>query len=1158
MSASTPGDLYETLCGCVRDVYNNYPAGWPKILRPTSGFSLLPGIVSEAARSQGGITRCGLFPEISRAWATVGGTVYVWRTDRSTDVPLEHTASDGKIVQVDLLQPRKGVFRGINHILVVVTRFQISMVALTLDYDGAGTVLEPLSLYRASTDNVLMTSVCTTPLGRIFMGGEDGHLYEVLYHTGSGFLWSQRKCQKVCHTKGWLDMLPTFLSQGYHGVAKIACDNDRHILYTLNGETMLQVFDLGKDGMEKPRKVADYGDLRSLAFRAPGGMEAFRGSGNRKIREILPIAKAESSKLQLLAITSDGCRVFFTAGPHVGDGRPTCLEAVLAQPAPPENLVDLRRTDKVQCAIFGQGTIISGGSMRQLTATTLVPAVGGSKVYVQQWTFDAEGPLMALAAIPEHTPIVEDVLGSEFVTQVFHPPQKLIMMGTSGWMQLEKRRPLEILAHLFYQGEHARVAEFFKIYRPDDAAAMCWQLAASPPDGTASAISEAAASLLQRPTIRIEADSEAVYKGLRLYIDRLLVPMRRSRLFVDVGQGIISCPFSTSILVFLERRFSQLMKSLSAHHSDEIVDLKMFVARAYEALHLIGVFVHNNIGRLVVRLEARLRRGLTSLTLDSVLNVDGDGEGESHSSIVLGALLREFLKERTDQNEIAVELRKKCPSFFREEDYQHFQAQNLLKAAAKMPPGPRQRQLTNEAVSAMLAAPLTGNLDSIVSTLFKLKHMQGVVDIPLAAAAKVDPHELAFIDQANPHVEAARVERQACCLPALHVASALLKDPAALGVTKEESKTLFREFLLAATRAQDKLFLAELFHLLVSNGCDSELLGFNHSYVEHFLGKEAGLRGDKALSVGQLRHAELLGQLYAARGDGVNAGNVFCVIGDRGVQGAAQDDRVGYYRRAIIQFERAGNDELKRKMRERVTAVEMQSQVLERMRAVPEGVEGREEALQDLQKRFIPVGELFRKYTTKYKMWDLCIETSTHSGDFDADDIKKLWDLFMRQGWEEQAGNGTKAQSTEVARRVAALGSKVYPSPSFPSKWICYRMEQMAVGMWPVDWSAAQPSLEDPNLMTVQALTTVYGDSLLKVLELYDSFARDQHIAHGPQALRWQVTVSLHHICRKLQSSEGRGVGRGSGTAGVGVAGGDGAQTLELCIAEARRLLRAA
>lgn len=44
--------------------------------------------------------------------------------------------------------------------------------------------ITPLPMYSLPTDGVLMTCVGTTRSGRIFMGGDDGHVYEVTYSAG--------------------------------------------------------------------------------------------------------------------------------------------------------------------------------------------------------------------------------------------------------------------------------------------------------------------------------------------------------------------------------------------------------------------------------------------------------------------------------------------------------------------------------------------------------------------------------------------------------------------------------------------------------------------------------------------------------------------------------------------------------------------------------------------------------------------------------------------------------------------------------------------------------------------------------------------------------------------------------------------------------------
>lgn len=55
--------------------------------------------------------------------------------------------------------------------------------------------LQPLPLYSCPTDGVTMTCVTATKAGRIFMGGADGHLYELCY-VGGGMRWGKR-CYKV-------------------------------------------------------------------------------------------------------------------------------------------------------------------------------------------------------------------------------------------------------------------------------------------------------------------------------------------------------------------------------------------------------------------------------------------------------------------------------------------------------------------------------------------------------------------------------------------------------------------------------------------------------------------------------------------------------------------------------------------------------------------------------------------------------------------------------------------------------------------------------------------------------------------------------------------------------------------------------------------------
>ena len=67
--------------------------------------------LGEVRETRESVCFCGCFPEISRAWATVDDSLFLWRFDVDDDVPIELTEEfNGQpIVCVGLADPREGV-----------------------------------------------------------------------------------------------------------------------------------------------------------------------------------------------------------------------------------------------------------------------------------------------------------------------------------------------------------------------------------------------------------------------------------------------------------------------------------------------------------------------------------------------------------------------------------------------------------------------------------------------------------------------------------------------------------------------------------------------------------------------------------------------------------------------------------------------------------------------------------------------------------------------------------------------------------------------------------------------------------------------------------------------------------------------------------------
>lgn len=52
-----------------------------------------------------------------------------------------------------------------------------------------------LAGYSVSADGITTCTVASTPTGRIFLGGADGHLYEIVYSSNDG--WMTKRMSKV-------------------------------------------------------------------------------------------------------------------------------------------------------------------------------------------------------------------------------------------------------------------------------------------------------------------------------------------------------------------------------------------------------------------------------------------------------------------------------------------------------------------------------------------------------------------------------------------------------------------------------------------------------------------------------------------------------------------------------------------------------------------------------------------------------------------------------------------------------------------------------------------------------------------------------------------------------------------------------------------------
>jgi nuclear pore complex protein Nup155 len=142
----------------------------------------------------------GLLREANLAWMSSDDKLFLWSTRagaNGSSFCSFVTPSGQSIVSVGIAPPKKGVFKSnVQWCLIVTTLDEILLCALarTTETDASGAAsfdhgpdralqLVPTS-FTMPTDMVRMLSVVGTPTGRIFLGGEDGCVYEVTYEIG--------------------------------------------------------------------------------------------------------------------------------------------------------------------------------------------------------------------------------------------------------------------------------------------------------------------------------------------------------------------------------------------------------------------------------------------------------------------------------------------------------------------------------------------------------------------------------------------------------------------------------------------------------------------------------------------------------------------------------------------------------------------------------------------------------------------------------------------------------------------------------------------------------------------------------------------------------------------------------------------------------------
>lgn len=269
----------------------------------------------------------GIFPEICRAWLSVDSSIFFWAYDNAGDVAY-YDGLDQTIIAVHLFKPKPNVFKThIRYLLCLVTATEITLFGVTCSDEEASpqttVLLIPDPLFKLSTDNIIFSVLSGTQDGRIFLGGNDGSLYEIVYQAEDG--WFSRKCRKLNHSYSILSLVtPSFLTFSENEpIVQIVIDDSRHLLYARTEKSTIHLYDLGSDG--STIRLVTSKTLTAVVNQASCIARTIDTSNFKPIVGIHVLNKNESDNINLVAVTQAGVRLYFSA---CGFDRPNSLDLV--------------------------------------------------------------------------------------------------------------------------------------------------------------------------------------------------------------------------------------------------------------------------------------------------------------------------------------------------------------------------------------------------------------------------------------------------------------------------------------------------------------------------------------------------------------------------------------------------------------------------------------------------------------------------------------------------------------------------------------------------------------------------------------------------------------------------------------------------------------
>ncbi|CAB3359481.1 Hypothetical predicted protein [Cloeon dipterum] len=772
----------------------------------------LPREISQHIRASHYHSKQGLFPEIHRAWMTIDSDLYLWSYDQGIDTAYFDRLTE-TITGVALVKPRQGVFQPyVRRLLVVVTCLEVVILGVTFSAGPAGSELLnliPDSVFQLPLDNVCVTTTVGTNDGRIFQGGDEGSLFEIVYKGNDG--WFGKSCKRINHSHGLLSLLvPSFVNfSEKDSITQIAVDDSRGLLYALTSKGTIRAYLLGAE----PGNASLLSSLSesTLVQQAVSIVRTLDGSVFKPVVSLQALEVTDSSHFHVVGVTSSGVRLYLTTlvpaslvaasagGQWLGSGRPQGLYLVHVRMPPGYTAGATQASPQHVCrALCRRGTSLM--VQQRAEQASVIACLSRDLLPSASHLAETEARLQLDDSVDEIVELPLSIPGASreplVVTQHMELQTKYAVLSKQGVTLLAKQRPSDVLKSILLGSgpESPATRGFFAFLGEEQACATALVLACFDPNSSVveaatrayllmgaerrqAPVSAPATPLIFNPSnvsTPLRAPTQAPvsnmgisarHEGLYILVSRILRPLwsmatckqvqtdnKRLVLTSNCDSELVAavCTYLEAVAAFLRRNLHLMVRNNQNEtfaDNEEKKSLEALKQLVFQTLEVLGLW------RIVCEHQLHVLAPQLSADLQTQLTKTTFKEllmcGQDVCGGLLVGLIGLYLGDNASIDAISAKLRTTCPSLFRSEDAASAKAKQLLQQAQQEEDPSTKNGLLVTSLRLLQEAAPHVDLSAVCQQLLALKSFDGIVRVCTACAKAVDPYDFGLKHYTN-------------------------------------------------------------------------------------------------------------------------------------------------------------------------------------------------------------------------------------------------------------------------------------------------------------------------------------------------------------------------------------------------------------------------